>query len=79
MKVPKLHMELVPSGVVEVTPLQVDNSHLRPRQSVSRAHDAVVPQGEARVRFRDENSYSRKGKKRAKNGTMEFVGSNSDD
>lgn len=75
---PEVQKTLVPSSVVEVTPLQIDDSPLRPRQSASGARSAVVPEGEAKVQFRAGYSYSRK-KKMGRKEMVDYVGSSLDD
>lgn len=60
----------MPSGVMSVAPLQVDDSP-RPR------HGLTKPLGDERVRFGAGHSYIRKRfKQRARKGTLEFVCSN---
>lgn len=69
-EMPKMHIELVPSGVVEVTPLRVDDSSLRTRP------DALGVRGTASSPW--GKGYSRK-KMMGKKGTVEFVGSSTEE
>lgn len=63
----------MPSGVVQVAPLQVDDSP-RPR------HGLTEPLRDKQVRFGAGHSYIRKRfKQRVRKGTMEFVGRSSDE
>lgn len=72
-EVPGVHIELVPSGVVEATPLQVDDSPLRPKPSASEA-----PGTEA-SRWGKGKSYTRRRKMMGWKGTVDFVGSSSEE
>lgn len=72
-EVPEVHMELVSSGVVEVAPLHVDNSPLMLGQSASGA-----PGTEA-SRWGKGHSYSRRRKMMGRKGTMDYMGSSSEE
>lgn len=73
---PEVHTTLVSSGVVSVAPLQIDGS---PLQTVSK-RAIVPPHGDDRVQYGAGHSYSRKRlKKKAKKGTVDYVGNNSND
>lgn len=73
-EVPEMHIRLVPSGIVEMTPLWVDDSPLGMRPDVLEVH------GTAAFRWHKGHSYSRKRvKQRARKGTVEYVNSGADD
>lgn len=56
-------------------PLLVNDSTLRPRPR----HGFVVPLSDEKVQFGADHSYSRKGKQRARKGTMDYMGSSFDE
>lgn len=70
----EMHMELVPSGVVEVTPLRVDDSPLGTKPDASGVY------GTEASCWGKGHSYSRKRvKQRGRKGTVEYVGSSSNE
>lgn len=69
---PKMQATLVPSGVVEVAPLQVDDSPLGTR------HDVPKVRGSTAFRWGKGNSYTRK-KMMGRKRMVDYMGSNSDD
>lgn len=72
---PEVHTDLVATNIVDVTPLQIDESLFRTKLG----EGIVMPLGNAAIYFGVGHSYSRKKKHMGMKGTLEQVDKGSDD